>query len=110
MADLLTKNLCESEIVKYIGLLQLRFSECVVAKAAQLHSLDISKVKLTGHGWDNVCKTRILRRRHMTRRRCMFASMKVHGVSRQGDELTGRRVAEGERRNGTTFALADDWH
>lgn len=108
-ADLTTKHLSESDIKKYIAMLDQDFRGGRADEAAKLHSLRPRAVKLTGDSWDCTGAKRIWRRHRRTWRRCLFTPLKVPGGPREGKEPARRRVADGITKGGHNFRIVDDW-
>ena len=107
VADLMAKHLGETDICKYIQMLDMEFTSGRSAAAAQLHELRPGKVP--GDSWDEVGKRGRWRRHHSTWRRALFTPMKVANGPSHGSDLCSRRITEGVRRDGSKFKIVDSW-
>lgn len=106
-ADLLTHNLPEKDVAKYMKLLDLAWFDGLSKAAAQLHNTN-NKGHLSGGSWSHSSKTAAWKRLHSTWR-WLFTPMRARGVPANGKHLSGRRVAQGVRRDGSSFKIEDTW-
>ena len=107
IADLMTKHMPEQEIIEYVGMMEMDFSQGRAAGAAQLHLLKPGRV--SGNSWDNPGHNGRWRRHRSTWRRSLCTPLEVQHGPVDGKLLGPRRITKGVRRDGSRFTMVDPW-
>ena len=116
-ADLMTKNLARSEIIKNLRIIGLVELEGRSERAAQLHSIKRSIDELVESGnaghdpdsWEARGEQGVWIRRHSTPRLSLFTPFRVPRGPPKGLALGLKRRTIGKFINGDAFDVVDDW-
>ena len=96
-ADLMTKHLCESEVLKYMGMMRIELEKGRARIAAELH---VVRTRRNGDSWDEKGKKGVWRRAHQSWRRTLFTPTKVAGGPARGGDTSStsipKQLAAGE--------------
>ena len=121
-ADLMTKHLSQGKIDKNVLTMQMEYAEGRSGKAANLHSVEVSKAKSswdkirkTGHekrggdDWISNGKGGVWHRQHTTPRVSLFTPYKVSKGPANRIPLSHVRFTCGVTESGKSFEFHDDW-